>query len=321
MTNATTLTVGLAVILLAFASTTGTAQVNSAVAADSLTNKIAELKPDSLPWKYKGILGAGFNAVQLSNWMGGGQDAVTIRGLLLGNLNYSEERFSWENNLELGYSLTKLGKQEFRKADDRIIFGTKASMRQNELLRYTAFVDFRTQFYLGYNYNEVDSTSPTGYLKVSNFMAPGYLTGSLGAELTPLPEFKLLVAPVASRTIFVMDDDLAALGAFGVDPGHNIKNDIGCVISTTLDWEIVENVIWRNRFNGFGRYSSFDKWVVTDENAFLMKVNSFLSVGILTDIFYDERVRVVRNDGTIGPATQIRNQFVIDFRYQFSNFE
>jgi hypothetical protein len=50
-------------------------------------------------------------------------------------------------------------------------------------------------------------------------------------------------------------------------------------------------------------------------------VNDIISVGILTDIFYDEKVAVNRDNGTIGPATQLRNQLVIDFRYQFSNFE
>lgn len=296
------------------------AQVNSAVAADSLTNKIGELKADSIPWKYKGLFGAGFNAVQLSNWMGGGQNAITLRGIFLGSLNYAEHRFSWENNLDLGYSLTKLGDQDFRKSDDRIVFGSKASLRQNDWLRYTAFVDFRTQFYLGYNYDKVDSTTPSGFLKISDIMAPGYLTASLGAELTPIMQFKLLVAPVASRTIFVMDDDLAAVGAFGVDPGSNIKTDIGCVINTTIDWEIMDNVTWRNRMNLFGRYNDLGLWVVTDENAILMRVNSYLSVGILTDIFYDHKIPVLRNDGTVGPATQVRNQFVVEFNYSFSNF-
>jgi len=296
-------------------------QVNSAVAADSLSNKVTQLKADSIPWKYKGLIGAGFNAVQLNNWMGGGTNAITIRGLFLGSLNYAEERFSWENNLDLGYSLTKLGVQDFRKADDRIVFGSKASLRQNDWMRYTAFLDFRTQFYNGYNYDVKDSTSSNGFLKISNLLAPAYLTGSLGAEFTPIKQFKLLVAPIASRTIFVMDDDLAATGAFGVNPGENIKNDIGCVISSTVDVEIVENVTWRNRLNLFGRYNALSYWVVTDENAILMKVNDFLSVGILTDIFYDHKVPVVRDDGTTGPATQVRNQLVIDFRYQFANFQ
>ncbi len=295
---------------------TAISQVDSKVASDSLA--FAALKVDSIPWKYKAIFGAGLNMTELNNWTGGGQDAVTIRALMIGSLDYAHELFSWENDLDLGYSITKLGEQEFRKADDRIIFGTKASMKQNDWLRYTAFVDFRTQFYVGYNYDRQDSLG--NFEKISNFMAPGYLTGSLGAEWTPLPEFKMLVAPIASRSIFVMDDDLAAVGAFGVRPGENTLTDIGCVVNASLNWEIAENVTWKSRLNMFGRYEAIDLWVVTLENGILMKVNSWLSVGILTDVFYDDRVPVLRDDGTVGPATQLRNQLVINVSHTLTNF-
>jgi hypothetical protein len=274
----------------------GQIDANTAAGAiDSL--KTSGVKADSIAWKYKGVIGAGFNAVQLSNWSGGGQDAVTIRGLFLGMLDYAEQRFSWENDLDLGYSLTKL-----------------------DLFRWTAFVDFRTQFYLGYNYDQVDSTSESGFLKISNLMAPGYLTGSLGSEWTPIDGFRLMVAPIASRTVFVLDQELADAGAFGVDPGTNVKSDFGAVLNATVLWEIVENVTWKARANAFMRYASPDLWVVTIENAILMKVNSFLSVGFLTDVFYDDKVPVVRNDGTVGPATQLRNQLVIDLTYTLTNF-
>ena len=286
-------------------------------AVDTLSKTGAAV--DSLPWKYKAIAGAGFNAVQLNNWAGGGQDAVTVRGLFLGVLDFASGRFSWENDLDLGYSITKQGSQEFRKADDRIIYVTKGSWKQTDWFRWTAFVDFRTQFYLGYNYDKQDSITGE-YLKISNLMAPGYLTGSLGGEWTPIPEFKLMVAPVANRTIFVLDQALADQGAFGVTPGSNIQSDFGAVINTTLLWEVVENVIWKFRGNAFMRYQEPELWVVTIENAILLKVNSFLSVGLLTDLFYDDKVSVVRDDGTVGPATQLRNQLTIDFTYTLSNF-
>lgn len=307
----------LLVLTAMIASVGVNAQIDGSVADDLAVKPLAV---DSIPWKYKGIIGAGFNAVQLSNWTGGGQDAVTFRALFIGILDYSHERFSWENDLDLGYSLTKQGDQDFRKADDKIIYTTKASMKQNDWLRYTGFVDFRTQFYIGYNYDQTDNTSPSGFLKVSDFMAPAFLTASLGAEWTPVEEFRFMVAPIASRSTFVMDDALAATGAFGVTPGSNSVTDIGAVFNASLMWEFVENVTWKSRLNSFMRYQSPELWVVTLENAFLMKVNSFLSVGILTDIFYDDKVPVVRDDGTVGPATQLRNQLVIDFTYSLSNF-
>lgn len=305
------------VALLVLFAVSATAQVDSKVASDSLA--FAALKADSIPWKYKANVGAGLNMTELNNWAGGGQDAITIRALFIGSLDYAEQRFSWENDLDVGYSLTKQGELQFRKADDRIIFGTKASIKQTDWLRYTGFVDFRTQFYAGYNYDQPIPGQNDEYLKISNFMAPAYLTASLGVEYTPFPEFRLLVAPIASRTIFVLDEDLSNIGAFGVTPGDQSLTDMGAVVNASINWDIVENVTWKARLNTFGRYEAFDLWVVTLENAILMKVNSFIRVGILTDVFYDDRVPVLRDNGTVGPATQLRNQLVIEFQHMFTN--
>lgn len=299
------------------ASAVAMAQVDAKAVSDDL-QKIADLKADSLPWKLKASLGAGLTQVSLNNWAGGGQNNITIRGLVLASADYANGLFSWDNDLDLGYGVNKQGTQEFRKTDDRIIVTSKASIKQNDQLRYTAFVDFRTQIAIGYNFDKQNADS-SNFLKISNLFAPAYLTGALGAEWTPAPQLRVMASPLSSRSILVLDDELAAIGAFGVVPGENVKTDIGGLINATLDWTFVENVQWKSRLNTFCRYDAPELWIVTLENAFLLKVNSFLNVGLLTDVFYDDRVPVVRDDGTTGPATQVRNQIVINFVYNLSN--
>ncbi|HCN04367.1 MAG TPA: hypothetical protein DIS79_02010 [Bacteroidetes bacterium] len=293
------------------------AQIDSRTAADSLGKALAA---DSIPWKLRMSTGLGLTSVQLNNWAGGGQDAVTFTGLFIGSADYADGRFSWDNDLDIGYGLTKLGSESFRKADDRIIFGSKASIKQNDILRYTAYVDFRTQFANGYAYDKRDPNDSTQFLKISNLFAPAYLTGALGAEWTPLPQFRLLVAPISARAIFVLDDDLNRIGAFGVDSGKTTKVDVGAILNATLDWELVTNVRWKSRLNAFMRYEAVDLWVVTVENAIVMKVNDFINVSLLTDLFYDDRVPVVRDDGTTGPALQMRNVLSVNFVYNLQNF-
>lgn len=318
--SSTVLPVVLAITFFLVGPRVSVAQIDAATANQALDSlSSVKLKADSIPWRYKGVLGAGFNAVQLSNWTGGGQNAVTVRGLFLGELDYRHHIFTWENDLDLGYSITRLGTQAFRKADDRIIYVSKASWRQNDELRWTAFADFRTQFAVGYNYDVADTTTPQGYAVVSNFFAPAYLITSLGAEWTPIKQFKLMAAPIAARTIVVADEQLSNAGAFGVTPGNTINFAPGAVVNMSVNWDVMENVTWKARFNGFMRYQSPDLWVVTVENAILMKVNDIISVGFLTDVFYDDRIPVLRDDGTRGPATQIRNQLVIDLRYTLTN--
>jgi hypothetical protein len=43
-------------------------------------------------------------------------------------------------------------------------------------------------------------------------------------------------------------------------------------------------------------------------------------VSLLTDVFYNDRIPVVRDDGTVGPATQLRNQLVIGINWSLANF-
>ena len=243
----------------------------------------------------------------------------------MGTMDYADSVFAWDNDLELGYGLLKQGSQSFRKSDDRIIAATRASMRQSEHFRYMAFAEFRTQFYIGSNYDVIDSTTGD-FQKISNFMAPGYLTGALGVEYSPIKELQILVAPIATRSTFVGDDDIirggvtSGLGAFGLAPGVRSRTDLGAVVNASLDWEVAENIRWKSRLNGFMPYDTPTLWVVTFENAFLLKVNSWLNVAWLTDVFYNDRVPVVRDDGTTGPATQMRNQLIIAINYSIANF-
>jgi hypothetical protein len=292
------------------------AQVDSRQSADELS-KVALAKQDSIAWKLKGTFGAGFTTVQLNNWAGGGQNSVAIRGLFLGTADYTDSLFAWDNDVDLGYGLIKLGSESFRKADDRIILTSKASHGISSTIRATGLLDFRTQFAEGLNYDKRDTFG--NFVKISNLFAPAFITAGIGAEWKPLPEFTVLVAPLSGRLIVVADDDLNAVGAFGVNPGSTTKLDVGTLINATVDWEFVKNVRWKSRLNMFGRYEQIQLWVVTLENAFLLSVNEFLSVGILTDVFYDDRVALTRDNGTLGPATQFRNQLLINFTWSVAN--
>lgn len=314
----------LSLLVVAGAFATSQAQVDAKTTVDSLA-KVPELVADSIPWKWRTTWGLGFSTVQLNNWTGGGQDAVSIRLLMLGSLDYATNGFSFDNDIELGYGLAKLGSESFRKNDDRIIFSSRAALRQSKHFKWAGFMEFRTQFYSGRNYNVIDTVA-NDFLEVSNFMAPGYLTGALGLEYVPVPEFKLLIAPVSTRSTFVTNDHiieqgvLSGLGAYGLAPGVRSRTDLGAIVNAALDWEMFQNVRWRGRFNAFMPYDTPDLWVVTVENAFLLKVNSWLNVSLLTDVFYNDRIPVVRDDGSVGPATQLRNQLIIGINWSLANF-
>ncbi|MBU3678148.1 MAG: DUF3078 domain-containing protein [Candidatus Kapabacteria bacterium] len=315
-----TLTLALVVSLL-FSSTLF-AQVDAKVTIDSLS-RIPVNKAASGPWSWYTKFGVGFTTVQLTNWTGGGQDAISVALNCLASYDYADSVFYLDNEMQLGYGLVRQGKQAIQKSDDRIILSSRASHNTSHWYRFTGFVDLRSQFVDGFNYGALDSLgNPT---LISSFFAPAFLTAALGAELRPVPQVKILAAPLSSRSTFVSDDRIIAAGvasgsgAFGLAPGERSKTSLGAVVNASIDWEMFTNVTLRTRFNGFMPYETPDLWVVTLENAVNMKVNSWLNISWLSDVFYDHRIPVLRTDGTTGPATQLRNQLIVNINWNLGS--
>ncbi len=311
----------LVVVLLSSASCI-MAQVDAKLTIDSLS-RIPANKAASGPWSWYTKLGVGFTTVQLTNWTGGGQDAISVALNCLASYDYTDSVFFWDNEVQLGYGLVKQGKLAIQKSDDRIIVSSRASHKTADWYRFTGFVDLRSQFVDGFNYGALDTAgNPT---LISSFFAPAFLTAALGAELRPVSQVKILAAPLSSRSTFVSDDRIIAAGvasgsgAFGLAPGERSRTSLGAVLNASIDWEMFTNVTLRTRFNGFMPYESPDLWVVTLENAVMMKVNSWLNISWLSDVFYDDRIPVLRTDGTTGPSTQLRNQLIVNVNWNLGS--
>lgn len=269
-------------------------------------------------WKIGGNIGASFTQVALQNWSGGGKNTIAIIGQFNGSAVYKTENFNWNTTLDLGYGLTKLGEDPFRKSDDRIILISKAGYKSSEHLKYSFLLDFRTQFTEGRDFK----STPDGngqYPRTSTFFAPAYLLTAAGMEWSPAPYFSTMVAPLTGRTTIVADDSLAQIGAYGMENGKKIRNDFGILLNMLFKKEIVENVTLQSRLNLFAPYSELQFWVVNWESMAMLKVNDFLNVLVGLDAFYDHRISIKREDGSVGPAMQLRNTFSLGIAYKFAN--
>ena len=103
-------------------------------------------------WTISGITNVTFSQVGLLNWTAGGNSSISIIGLGMYKANYIRDNYTWNNYLELGYGLTKIGDVEFRKSDDRIIVVSQAGIAAGQTMNHSLLIDFRTQFTDGRNY-------------------------------------------------------------------------------------------------------------------------------------------------------------------------
>ena len=270
-----------------------------------------EAAEDVGPWATEGSVAINLNQVALSNWAGGGQNTITVGGLLGLGAKFEEGIKHWANSLELGYGVTKIADLDLRKSDDKLAFVSKFDLNATETILYSALLDFRTQMTDGFDYTAVDGGGDPP--RISTLLAPGYLTLGLGMTWKPDESFELLVAPISNRLTIVLDDTLSAAGAFGVDPGDNFASALGATSRAKFKKEIMENVTFGSNLNLFAPFNDFTTVVVNWESLLAMKVNDYITTSISFDVIYDEAVDVKRSDDTIGPATQIKEALAIGF--------
>ena len=89
---------------------------------------------------------------------------------------------------------------------------------------------------------------------------------------------KVNIAPAKSRFIIVNDQVLAYSGAFGVDPGKNLRFEFGAALSGYYKFNVAENVSVENILNLYSNYLEDLQNVDLDYQInVVMKINKWLS--------------------------------------------
>lgn len=294
-----------------------------------------ETKKDSA-WKFHGMTGLNFSQVYLNNWNAGGQQSLALTSLANINLNYKKGNRSWTNQLDLAYGVIQQGDESLRKTDDRIDFLSKYGIKgKNNKWYYTALMNFKSQFAPGYDF-------PNDSVEISNFMAPGYLMLSLGADYKPNDKFSAYLSPATAKFTFVLDQDLADAGAFGVEgaefndmgekttDGANSLVEVGAYANFSADLDLMENINLKSRLELFSSYTRDPSRIdVFWENVLTMKVNKYITANITATIIYDHDIDIQETNSNgnpkldengepiIGPRTQFKEVLSLGVAYKF----
>jgi len=84
---------------------------------------------------------------------------------------------------------------------------------------------------------------------------------------------------------------------------------LGASLNATIIAEIVHNVQLNTKLAVFAPYDAFTSQIINWNTVVTFRINSFLSASLALDVAYDPRIVITREDGTRGPATQLRNVF------------
>lgn len=291
--------------------------------------KKSEIKEDG--WVKGGVTTLGFNQVSLTNWAAGGSNSIAANGLVKLFANMKKGKTTWDNNLDLAYGLIRNGnsKAPWVKNDDRIDFSSKVGRSAFGTWYYAGLLNFRSQFTPGYS-------DPAKTIKISDLLAPGYLLAAVGMDYKPSENFTLFIAPLTSKMTFVMDQDLANAGAYGVEKGvyddlgnlttkgSNFRAEMGGYLKMAYKRELGKNVSFGTTVDMFSNYLNNPQNIdVNWTTSINMKVNEYISANFGTHLIYDDDIDIAydnNKDGVtdgVGPRTQFKQIFGAGFSYKF----
>jgi hypothetical protein len=173
-------------------------------------------------WKTTTTIGFDVNQGAFSkNWKAGGVNSLAVGGMLNYKTAYSKESYSFVSEVRLEYGKVKNKDQLQKKTRDRIFWDNKGGLQLSKSWYFFGSVTFESQFDAGYAYfrdgNNVEKDS-----LISKFMAPGYLTESIGFEYKPVPYFSTRIGTGTAKQTFLADKKVINLthnkGNYGLRP-------------------------------------------------------------------------------------------------------
>lgn len=268
------------------------------------------------PWKTGGNFGLQFTQASYTNWQAGGVNSIAGNSLVSLFANYNpSEKWSWNNSLTLAYGLN-FQDTIFNKTDDRIELESRLDYKKTEKWNYSALLNFRSQFAAGF-----ENPGETGDdIKISDFMAPGYLLAGVGATYKG-EKLTAYISPATTKMTFVMVDRLAQAGAFGVKDSNNVRVELGGYVNLTYKQKLWDNVDVQARVDLFSNYLEDPSLVdVNSELLVFFQVNEFIKANITLAYIYDHDVKFdLDNDALTAavPRSQFKQVLSIGFSYDF----
>ena len=282
-------------------------QKTSVTIPDSLN-----IQKDSLTSNWHNINKASLDISEVSfvNWSAGGTSSISgLLGLDF-ERNFKKDHMVWENRGVIKYGVNKQQGLDLRKTDDILEIHSRFGFRKDTISNwyYSANFSFKTQFTNGYNFANSNA------LPISEFMAPAYMFLGVGTVYGEhIEEFSAYLSPLTLKSTFVLDEELANAGAFGVTPavfddqgniltkGKYFRKEIGILITSSYETELIENISIQNLVSFYSDYiNDFGNVDIDWEINFNFKVNDFVRATLGSHLKYDDDVKITSDEDEDG---------------------
>ncbi|MBU1010902.1 MAG: DUF3078 domain-containing protein [Bacteroidetes bacterium] len=253
-------------------------------------------------WKDNLKLNLHFSQNTYSNWSVGGENAISGKAGIDYKGRYHKKRISFESGSKLAFGLVGYGLKHIEKTDDRLETSLSLSHKAIRDWTYTTLISFKSQFSASYKY-------PNDSTVVSDFLAPGYVSASLGMNFRPSDDFEVFISPASGKFTIVTNQELANKGAFGVEKatydstgvmvteGENVLCEFGVNVLTKYSTDITDQVDLSTAINLYNNYLDSDKsnrWNIDVEweTNINFSINKYLQTVLFLHLKYDHNTKI-----------------------------
>ena len=278
------------------------------------------IRVDSLSnWKKAFKAGINLNQASFSsNWKAGGVNSLGFNTFLNYKANYKKDNATWDSEIDLLYGMVNNQGQGYRKTLDRIYLDSKYGRALSEKWNMFLALNFQTQFARGFKYikGKIDLDSA---VLISDFLAPAFITATLGFQYIPSKAFKVRISPFAPRLTIVRNSEeyipVDSVAPYGVLLGEATRYEwLAAQILAEFNKDIAENINLKWRYLLFANYENFNLQEIdhrVDLNL-TAKVGRFINVSIGGILLYD-----YDQDAD----AQVSEAFSLGILYTFQNFK
>jgi hypothetical protein len=252
---------------------------------------ITKAVPDTIKktWIKGGLFNLNIAQGTLKDWAAGGDNfSLAMTMYANGHAYYKKGKVTWDNNVDIniGYiNTTSLGT---RKTDDRFDFLSKYGYALSPKISASGLLDLRTQFFDGYTYSDPEKPSFS-----STAFSPGYVLLSPGFDYKPVKSLSIFISPISSRWVVVSNPTLSKIGAYGVDSGSHILNQLGAFGTVIFTSNFAKSITFNSRTDLFSNYQHNPQDIdVYMTNLFAAKISRIFSATWNVDLIYDDDTRL-----------------------------
>lgn len=333
------------------------AQAAAAEAAKLLadTPEVVVAPPKPVYWTDVLTTTLNFAQTSFTSWAAGGNNNYTLNSIIRGDANWAKDKKYWNNHLEFDYGfMYSKDKPILQKTVDRTYFTSGWGYKVKDKLNYTVTFTFLNQATNGWLYptpavkeDEEPSAKQWRDARVlkSGFLSPAVVTLGLGIAWVPNKWLTVNFAPLTGSTTIVgneklrknygmarkskyedtseFPDEKDADGVYFVT-GNYYKPAtfaLGAQMTTNVKFNI------NNKFNVNSNLVLFSNYLknpknfrVNWDNTIQWQLSKLFSLTFITNLIYDDNVRVVEEDFPNGHRTvQLKEFTQFGFTYSFTN--